>query len=308
MRYSANEDTTRRRRVANLPYDTNIQRRVSRRVENMSREQVEHIRESNRVENMSSERVENIRASRRVENMTDQQIMVRRLRNRVDRMNPETREGRNFRRTLDGMSQQQLAHARALNVSRLRFKLIRQEWDYDNPCEHCHCIFLKSDAVNRRKLCCQRGKFLEDGSNFPKLFQLPMYLRDLMLNYTEHFSPKSSYYNNTFSIASTGYDNGQDIGCERIHGPAALKMNGRVYHYIPQCANERFGGIGNFTYDGNYQLVEEHANSINADRQDPNVRIPFLKGIFLLLIVIIFYLKYKIRFVRRVKNKQCILL
>jgi hypothetical protein len=239
---------------------------------------------------MTDEQVENIRSSERVENMTEQRIVVRQASRRVDIMNPETREGRNFRRTVEGMSQQELAHVRARNVSRLRFKPIRQEWDYDNPCVHCHCIFLKSDSTNRRKLCCQRGKFLEDLSNFPKLFQLPMYLKDLMLNYTEHFSPKSSYYNNTFSIASTGYDNGQDIGCERINGPAALKMNGRVYHYIPQCANERFGGIGNFTYDGNYQLVEEHANVINSDRQDPNVRIPFLKGI-VIYIVHCFYLK-----------------
>jgi hypothetical protein len=56
-------------------------------------------------------------------------------------------------------------------------------------------------------------------------------------------------------------------------------MNGIVYHFIPQSANEKYGGIGNFTYDGNYQLVEEHANSINTNRGDPNVRIPFLKGI-----------------------------
>jgi hypothetical protein len=56
-------------------------------------------------------------------------------------------------------------------------------------------------------------------------------------------------------------------------------MNGRVYHYIPQSATERYGGIANFTYDGAYQLVEEHAHSINGERPDPNVRIPFLKGV-----------------------------
>jgi hypothetical protein len=125
---------------------------------------------------------------------------------------------------------------------------------------------------------------LEEDSDFPKLFPLPLYLRSLILNYTEHLSPKSSYYNNVFSIAATGYDNGQDgVGCERINGPAALKMNGRVYHYIPQCATERYGGIGNFTYDGAYQLVEEHANSINTRERDPNVKIPFLKGFYIFL-------------------------
>lgn len=270
------------RRVENLTPEHAEALRVIRRRENLSPERAEAIRQSNRVENLTPERAEAIRRSYRVENLSAAQIQQRHESNRASSMNPERRERRNFFQSNAGRSQDAIVAERERNSTRVRFHNIQQEWDYDKECRHCRCIFLKSETAHQRKLCCQGGKFLEEDSEYPKLFPLPLYLKHLMVNYTEHLSSKSSYYNNMFSIASTGYDNGQDIGCERINGPAALKMNGRVYHYIPQCATERYGGIANFTYDGAYQLVEEHATSINGERPDPNVRIPFLKGVLLL--------------------------
>jgi hypothetical protein len=103
-------------------------------------------------------------------------------------------------------------------------------------------------------------------------------LKSLILTRIEHFSPRSSFYNNIFSIAATGYDNGRKgVGCERFNGPAALKMNGRVYHFFPNSGEGNYGGIANFTYDGSYQ-TEQHGESINSNREEDRVNKVFLKG------------------------------
>jgi hypothetical protein len=162
----------------------------------------------------------------------------------------------------------------------ISFKSVQQKWNYENPCTFCGCIHLTCATALQKKLCCQSGDYLTN-PNYPKLFELPLFLKNLMLLRTEHLSTKSSYYNNMFSIAVTGYDNGRKgVGCEQINGPSALKINGRVYHFFPPSANQKFGGISNFTYDGAYQL-EGHANLLNGDEQgNPRVFIPFVKGKF----------------------------
>jgi len=172
------------------------------------------------------------------------------------------------------MSPEQLQRRNA----RVIFKQIKQEWNYDNPCQHCGCVHLKSAPANQRKLCCQGGKFV-DNSDYPKLFELPIFLKNLMLERTEHLSPQSSYYNNIFCIAATGYDNGRkNIGCEHFNGPACLKMNGRAYHFIPNSSGDKTGGIANFTYDGTFQS-EQQAATLNGNREVKRVDIRFVKGL-----------------------------
>ena len=99
-----------------------------------------------------------------------------------------------------------------------------------------------------------------------------------MLHRTEHLSSRSSYYNNIFSIAVTGYDNGKDgVGSQMINGPSSLKINGRAFHFFPSSSKQKYGGIANFTYDGSYQ-AECHADVLNTDQQDPKVNRNFVKG------------------------------
>ena len=33
-------------------------------------------------------------------------------------------------------------------------KVVAQEWDIDNPCGYCGCVFLKSESAHFRKKCC----------------------------------------------------------------------------------------------------------------------------------------------------------
>jgi len=171
---------------------------------------------------------------------------------------------------------ERLANAENMRILRNQStRNVKQEWDYERPCEHCGCLYLRSVPLSKRKTCCSNGKFIEN-EDFPKLFELPATLKYLLLERTEHFSSRSSYYNNVFSIAVTGYDNGRDVGCEQFNMAASLKMNGRSYHFFPNSSNQKFGGISNFTYDGSFQ-VEEHAASINEGEVDRRVNLSFLK-------------------------------
>jgi len=221
----------------------------------MTQEQVERHRERNTYASMTQEQIERHREQNTYASMTQEQIESHRERNTYARMTPEQIER---------------------HRQRVVFKTVKQEWNYERPCDYCACIHLKSANPSQRKMCCQSGKFIFSES-YPKLFELPVYLKELILNRTEHLSSRSSYYNNMFSIAVTGYDNGRDIGCEQINGPSSLKMNGRSYHYIPNSNKQNYGGIANFTYDGKYQ-VNQHIGYLNGTEPDSIVQASFVRG------------------------------
>jgi len=221
----------------------------------MTDEQIETDRRRHLHQNMTEEQIEMDRQRHLHHNMTESQINIHREQNSYARMSNEQIE----------------RHRR-----RVVFKTVKQEWNYERPCEYCACIHLKSASPNQRKLCCQTGKFVHSES-YPKLYELPVYLKELLLHRTEHLSSRSSFYNNMFSIAVTGYDNGRDIGCEQVNGPSSLKMNGRSYHYIPNSNNQSYGGIANFTYDGSYQ-ISQHIEYLNGSQPDSIVQASFVKG------------------------------
>ena len=218
--------------------------------------QIERRRQNNIHANMTDEQIENHRSNNIHANMTNNQI-----------------ENHRFNNTHAGMSAEQVEHRQ----QRVVFKSIKQVWDNDNPCEHCGCIHLRSANAQQRKLCCQSGRFVNNPL-YPRLFEMPMFLKELALQRSEHFSSRSSFYNNMFCIAVTGYDNGREgVGCEQINGPSCLKMNGRCYHFIPNSNNQKYGGIANFTYDGLHQ-VNAHGEYLNGDKPDSRVQIPFVRG------------------------------
>jgi hypothetical protein len=215
-----------------------------------------------------------------VAGMTDEAKDNHNYRHTVAGMTDEARYNHNYRNTAAGMSENRINRRNERNAERRkssRFKEVAQYWNYEQPCIHCHCIHLRSASLTQKKYCCQNGNFLIN-PNYPKLFELPVYLKNLMLQRTEHLSSRSSYYNNIFSIAVTGYDNGRDgVGAERRNGPSALTINGRVYHFFPNSVNQKYGGIANFTYDGCFQ-VQSHADMLNNNLPDSIVQRKFVKG------------------------------
>ena len=254
--------------------------RAGRNYERRSAEQIENNRlEQDRLrhlhENMTPNQIEMHRLRNLHENMTTDQIDMDRLRHLHENMT-HSQIGRHIERnTYSGMTSEQIER----HQQRVVFKTVKQEWNYERPCDYCSCIHLKSASISQRKMCCQEGKFIHS-ETYPKLFELPMYLKELVLNRTEHISSRSSFYNNMFSIAVTGYDNGRDNGCERINGPSSLKMNGRSYHYIPNSNNQKYGGIANFTYDGSYQ-VNQHIDYLNGSTHDSIVQTSFVRGVYI---------------------------
>ena len=225
--------------------------------------------------------INNYRASNA--HLSDNHIFRRHYQRSVESRSDDQRIKRNFQQSIAGLSDQQrlvsnnrrvIANIVNRNIS---FKSIPQMWNDNNPCIHCSCVHLVSASISQKKLCCNGGLFLTN-PKYPKLFELPQFLKNLILNRTEHLSSRSSYYNNIFSIAVTGYDNGKEgVGTEQINGPSALKINGRSFHFFPSSSKQRYGGIANFTYDGSYQ-AENHADSINENQTDERVKRNFVKG------------------------------
>jgi hypothetical protein len=97
------------------------------------------------------------------------------------------------------------------------FVAVEQYWNYDQPCGHCGCIWLTTHTRLQMKKCCRGGKVFVDPV-FPKLFRLPDSLKCLALERGRHMGQSSAMYNNIFSIAGVGVDNGRGGGFESIIG------------------------------------------------------------------------------------------
>ena len=135
------------------------------------------------------------------------------------------------------------------------FKSTDQIWDLNNPCEHCGCVFLKSESTNFRKLCCQNGSWKVEESGYPLLNPLPDVIKELCINETEHFSEMSNLYNNLLSFAITGVDNGREgVGYEVFNMKSCVKLNGRIYHQFPIIQGREQNGITNFIHDVRYHV------------------------------------------------------
>ena len=202
--------------------------RIAHRKEQLSKELIQRHNDRNRVENMSDAQIQRHNDRNRVEHMSDAQIQRQ----------------RNYR-----------------NSQNRRFVSIKQEWDDENPCEYCHCTFLKSVKKKARRRCCNNGEYLQPDCVFPKLEMLPETLKWLCLERGEHFGKTSAKYNNILSIGSTGVENNKGGGYETIMGDAAVKMNGRSYHFLSN-SGKRFSGINYFTFDG-LEDAQVHLDQLN---------------------------------------------
>jgi hypothetical protein len=95
---------------------------------------------------------------------------------------------------------------------------------------------------------------------FPELEQLPDAIRDLSIANANHFTTRSGFYNNLFSTAVTGVDNGRPgVGYEEFNMQAAVKLNGRTYHRFPDSTMNSCG-MANFVHDG----LSAHVRGVNS--------------------------------------------
>ena len=117
-------------------------------------------------------------------------------------------------------------------------KVVAQEWDIDNPCGYCGCVFLKSESAHFRKKCCCNASV--DSNYWPKLLPIPLELRNVLLDNIEHMSQYSAYYNKMLSVVSVGADNNSDNNklYQQFNGvPHTIRLQGSAYYYLPQDKN-----------------------------------------------------------------------
>jgi hypothetical protein len=117
------------------------------------------------------------------------------------------------------------------NKRQNKFVTVEQFWNYDQPCGHCGCIWLTTHTRLQMRKCCKGGKVITDPV-FPKLFPLPDSLKCLALERGRHMGQSSAMYNNIFSIAGVGVDNGKGGRFETIIGTSNVKVNGRLYSFF----------------------------------------------------------------------------
>lgn len=141
------------------------------------------------------------------------------------------------------------------------FMKIPQEWDYNNPCNYCGCIFLKSTLQQSRTQCCLKGEACK-ANTFPSIGELPTALAFLTYERLEHMSMKSSFYNGVLALGATAIDNGTGGGWERILGDHAVKLHGRTYHFLPETGG--CGGLEHFTYNAHETRIN-HLESLNGN-------------------------------------------
>jgi len=84
---------------------------------------------------------------------------------------------------------------------------VRQQWDYDNPCEFCGRVWLKNNSAGTRGLCCMNGKIFSPELEriFPHLERMPMVFESLTEPGTAcDFGLASNVYNNMLSLGAVG--------------------------------------------------------------------------------------------------------
>ncbi len=90
---------------------------------------------------------------------------------------------------------------------------------------------------------------------------MPEEIMQALLSDLIHWSDKSTYYNNMFSMTTTKKHNGNDGMFSRWFGNSSVKIQGRIYHFIPNTLKST--GLACFTYDAKETLrikvLEAHA-------------------------------------------------
>jgi len=148
---------------------------------------------------------------------------------------------------------------------------IALEWDYANPCQHCHCLYLKTEK--KRSICCNNGAFIYGSTIFPKLNPLPPQIRFLCTERCSHFSRNSVSYNNILALGATGIDNGSESrGWELRFGDHCVTLHGRTYHFFTNSAG--MNGLHYFLYDAQLDLIA------HGDRLNKNITNNIRKRVF----------------------------
>ena len=246
-------------RVDNMDQEQIYFQRERHRIANFDEQEIYYQRERHRIANLDKQEIYYQRERHRISNLDKQEIYYQRERHRIsnldERQQEEQRERhRTINLSLDSIARRQQAE----ELRRDNFQEMGQEWDYENRCQHCEALWLKSDSKTSRESCCKNGiwRIYGNGENqvtergFPALKPLPENLKRIAIEKCQFFSKPSSFYNNLFSYGVTGVDNGRPgIGFEPMNMDACVKLNGRTYHMYQNTSMTNCA-LSNVIYDG----------------------------------------------------------
>lgn len=130
----------------------------------------------------------------------------------------------------------------------------------------CGYIHLSGASQAELKNCCMTGSTSYASTQYPHLRPLPSKLSSYIQD-TANFSRISSTYNNILAMGATGVENDRGGGFERdMFGPHAVKLNGRMYHFLPSITSSTTDpscGLSYFTFDAQAAMIR-HVQTLHG--------------------------------------------
>jgi hypothetical protein len=179
MSEKAVEAQRHRHQIAHMSDDAIEAHRRQNQIAHMSDDAIEAHRRQNQIAHMSDDAIEAHRRRNQTAHMSEDAIGAQRHRHQIASMDQEEVQAQRQRHHVAFMDLPTVVAERERDRNRERRKpkvSLQQIWDYDNPCEFCHCLFLKSEPKSFRKYCCQNGDYFLHDSEYPRLTQMPHFL------------------------------------------------------------------------------------------------------------------------------------
>lgn len=112
-----------------------------------------------------------------------------------------------------------------------KYRVVRQEWDYENRCLHCNFMYLKSQKEKFRSKCCANGRFMKQ--ELPQ--DLQFYCR---FENNEILLRNFLIYNNLLAFGSLGVDKQYDSIYTQ---GGSVTLQGRTYLQHKRPGNDTNG-------------------------------------------------------------------
>ena len=167
-------------------------------------------------------------------------------RHRLNQLPEESKQILNQNRAIikrnhyQGLEEDEKEEIRVIDRQRIRrvnFKTIKQEWDFDNPCQYCHCLYLKSFTKSERRACCNNGEFMSGLLNYPMMGNISNPILEELLKSNVLWNSNYDVVENhteesDFGLLSTMFNSKVSIGKKYCNNFLSLKYIGLIYIYI----------------------------------------------------------------------------
>ena len=229
-----NHQDKKRHRRENLTAEQLQKKHAADQAVNMSEDRLQKKHAANQTVNMTEDRIQKKHASDQTVNMTDDRIQKKHAANQAVNMSEDRLQKKHASDQAVNMTENRLLGRRSQQKSRVRFKSLEQEWDFENTCPHCHALYLKSETNSERKYCCQNGAYLERNSCFPHFNELPSVIFKYLLDH-DHYALHSVDAQCEVDVNDNGSEESDDEATENALNSLGILSN--VYNNILSLGN-----------------------------------------------------------------------